>query len=245
MFAPGLPSHHHRAARPRLHGGPRAGLPQSTCTPASTAARCATRERARPNHRVAPRRQGRITIPGFYDGVQELTGARARIRSGSCPTTTKCCGAEVGAPRWPVASAGSVPSSGSGRAHAATSTACCPATPGEGAKTVLPGRAMAKVSMRLVPGQDYRTIERKFAGARPVAGAGGRRRPRWRRSTAGAPWYAAAEGRDLRGGQRSAGRSVRARSRSSWAAAARSPSWSALRADLRCAGGADRLRPPR
>jgi acetylornithine deacetylase/succinyl-diaminopimelate desuccinylase-like protein len=34
---------------------------------------------------------------------------------------------------------------------------------GEGAKTVLPARAMAKISMRLVPDQDYHTIEKLFA----------------------------------------------------------------------------------
>jgi acetylornithine deacetylase/succinyl-diaminopimelate desuccinylase-like protein len=34
---------------------------------------------------------------------------------------------------------------------------------GEGAKTVLPGRAMAKVSMRLVPNQDPAKIARLFA----------------------------------------------------------------------------------
>src|SRR5690606_24677292 len=33
---------------------------------------------------------------------------------------------------------------------------------GEGAKTVLPAYAMAKVSMRLVPGQHHEDIERKF-----------------------------------------------------------------------------------
>jgi acetylornithine deacetylase/succinyl-diaminopimelate desuccinylase-like protein len=33
---------------------------------------------------------------------------------------------------------------------------------GEGAKTVLPARAMAKISMRLVPDQSHRDIEAKF-----------------------------------------------------------------------------------
>jgi acetylornithine deacetylase/succinyl-diaminopimelate desuccinylase-like protein len=70
---------------------------------------------------------------------------------------------------------------------------------GEGAKTVLPARAMAKVSFRLVPNQDPKRIEelvtpypRRGAAGRAGGGPGAPRRHPWR-ATLGSELYEAAE----------------------------------------------------
>jgi acetylornithine deacetylase/succinyl-diaminopimelate desuccinylase-like protein len=105
--------------------------------------------------------QGRVTIPGFYDGVQELTDAeRAAIRN--LPFTEEGLREEVGSP----ALAGEAGFSALERIWARPTldvNGMLSGYTGEGAKTVLPARAMAKISMRLVPGQDDRDIEQKFS----------------------------------------------------------------------------------
>jgi acetylornithine deacetylase/succinyl-diaminopimelate desuccinylase-like protein len=105
--------------------------------------------------------QGRVTIPGFYDRVRELTeeqrGAIAEL-----PFTEERLREEVGSPRL-----------GGEQGYGALERIWARPTldvngllsgyTGEGAKTVLPARAMAKVSMRLVPDQDFKEVERIFA----------------------------------------------------------------------------------
>ncbi|HEX5725544.1 MAG TPA: dipeptidase [Longimicrobiaceae bacterium] len=104
--------------------------------------------------------QGRVAIPGFYDRVRELTPEeRQAIRA--LPHTEETLREEVGAPAL-----------GGERGYGALERIWARPTldvngllsgyTGEGAKTVLPARAMAKVSMRLVPDQDYREVERLF-----------------------------------------------------------------------------------
>jgi acetylornithine deacetylase/succinyl-diaminopimelate desuccinylase-like protein len=101
---------------------------------------------------------GRVAVPGFYDDVAPwpesvLEGMRA------LPFDEESFRADTGAP-----------SLGGEAGHTVlerlwTRPTCevnglLSGYTGEGAKTVLPSRAMAKVSCRLVPGQEPKTIER-------------------------------------------------------------------------------------
>lgn len=160
MFAPGLPSIttglrglaymeiRVRGARNDLHSGSYGG---AVINPATVLARMLARLHDD---------QGRITIPGFYDDVIELTDAdRARIAT--LPHDDEALREEVGAPAL-----------GGEEGYSALERIWIRPTlevngllsgyTGEGAKTVLPARAMAKVSMRLVPRQRHEDIERKF-----------------------------------------------------------------------------------
>lgn len=104
--------------------------------------------------------QGRVNIPGFYDRVVDLTDEQ-RKAMGALPFTEEGLREEVGAP----ALAGEA-------GHGALERIWVRPTldvngllsgyTGEGAKTVLPSKAMAKVSMRLVPDQDFKEVERLF-----------------------------------------------------------------------------------
>jgi acetylornithine deacetylase/succinyl-diaminopimelate desuccinylase-like protein len=104
---------------------------------------------------------GRVLVPGFYDDVKALT-EREREALSSLPFTEEELRAEVGAPAL-----GGEEGFGSLERIWARPTldvnGLLSGYTGEGAKTVLPARAMAKVSMRLVPDQEYRDIERRFA----------------------------------------------------------------------------------
>ena len=104
--------------------------------------------------------QGRVAIPGFYDRVRELT-AEQRAAIAALPFQEEGLREEVGAPAL-----GGEAGYGSVERIWARPTldvnGLLSGYTGEGAKTVLPARAMAKVSMRLVPDQDYKEIERIF-----------------------------------------------------------------------------------
>lgn len=161
MFAPGLPSItvglrglaymevHVHGAQSDLHSGSYGG---AVVNPANALAKI-----------IAGLHddEGRVTIPGFYDDVLPLSDAdRARI--GTLPFTDEALRAEVGAPEL-----------GGEKGFGTLERLWIRPTldvngllsgyTGEGAKTVLPGRAMAKISMRLVPNQAYRDVEEKFA----------------------------------------------------------------------------------
>jgi acetylornithine deacetylase/succinyl-diaminopimelate desuccinylase-like protein len=103
---------------------------------------------------------GRITIPGFYDDVRKLSADERRVLA-RLPFSEKRFRKDLAAPalfgekgfttlerRWarPTLEINGLYSG----------------FIGEGAKTVLPARAMAKVSMRLVPNQDPEKIARLF-----------------------------------------------------------------------------------
>lgn len=160
MFAPGLPSItiglrglaymevRVRGPRGDLHSGSYGG---AVANPANALAKIIA---------ALHDDEGRVTIPGFYDDVRELTeGERAAIRA--LPFEEEELREEVG-----------VPALGGERGFSALERLWARPTldvngllsgyTGEGAKTVLPARAMAKISMRLVPDQDYREIEHKF-----------------------------------------------------------------------------------
>lgn len=101
---------------------------------------------------------GRITIPGFYDGVQELTETeRAMWRE--LPHSDEEFAASIGVSALP----GEVGYTTLERLWARPTldvNGIWGGYQGEGSKTVIPAKAGAKISMRLVPGQDPERITR-------------------------------------------------------------------------------------
>lgn len=134
---------------------------------------------------------GRVAVPGFYDAVKD--GAPAiRQRMRALPFDEASFLAEVGAPGL-----GGEP--GYTTLERAWIRPTCEINgllsgyTGEGAKTVLPARAMAKVSCRLVPDQDPASIERVMqAHVERVAPAGVR--VRVTHLHGGRPWHADLQG---------------------------------------------------
>ena len=104
--------------------------------------------------------QGRVNIPGFYDRVRELT-AEQRQGIAGLPFQEENLRKEVGAPRL-GGEDGYGPLERIWARPTLDVNGLLSGYTGEGAKTVLPSKAMAKVSMRLVPDQDYKEVERMF-----------------------------------------------------------------------------------
>jgi acetylornithine deacetylase/succinyl-diaminopimelate desuccinylase-like protein len=104
---------------------------------------------------------GKCLVPGFYDRVRKLT-ARERANTKRLPFSRK---------EW-LAAAGDPPAPwGEARFHVLERIWARPTLDvngiwggfqGEGAKTIIPGKAGAKISMRLVPDQTPEEIARKF-----------------------------------------------------------------------------------
>lgn len=160
MFAPGLPSItiglrglaymeiRVQGARSDLHSGSYGG---AVTNPATVLARIISQLHDE---------SGRATIPGFYDDVVELSEVD-RGRIAALPFRDEDLREEVGAP----ALGGEAGFSSLERIWVRPTVevnGLLAGYTGEGAKTVLPARAMAKVSMRLVPNQGHDDIERKF-----------------------------------------------------------------------------------
>ena len=104
---------------------------------------------------------GRITIPGFYDDVEEVP-AEERAMIAKIPFDEEKYKQAIGV----RALAGEKGYSTLERNSCRPSFDICGiwgGYTGEGAKTVLPSKAYAKVSCRLVPHQDHRQIEQRFA----------------------------------------------------------------------------------
>lgn len=104
---------------------------------------------------------GRVAVPGFYDDVVSLTDAE-RQSIAALPFDEAEWLRSTGAP----APAGERGYSTLERLWVRPTLDCCGiwgGFQGEGAKTVLPARAGAKVSCRLVPNQDPDDIARKVA----------------------------------------------------------------------------------
>ncbi|MBV9772527.1 MAG: dipeptidase [Gemmatimonadetes bacterium] len=114
---------------------------------------------------------GRVAVPGFYDDVRDLTPEeREAVRA--LPFSDEEFRAGVNAPALGGEEGWSVLERLGARPTLDVNGLLSGYT-GEGAKTVLPARAMAKVSMRLVPNQDHRDIEEKFIRyVREIAPAG-------------------------------------------------------------------------
>jgi len=103
---------------------------------------------------------GRITVPGFYDAVRPLSDTERR-EIASLPFDEKEWLRSTGAP----ATFGEAGYSTLERVWARPTLDCCGITggfQGEGAKTIIPARASAKVSCRLVPDQEPDDITRKL-----------------------------------------------------------------------------------
>ena len=101
-------------------------------------------------------RGGRIKIPGFYDEVRELSEAE-RAEWKKLPFNETRYRKELGAPKLFGESGYSTLERVWARPTFEVNGLLSGFT-GEGAKTVLPATAMAKVSMRLVPDQDPKKI---------------------------------------------------------------------------------------
>ena len=104
---------------------------------------------------------GRITVPGFYDDVEELSQAE-RDMIAAIPFDEAQYKAAIGVEQL----------SGERGYSTLERNSCRPSFDvcgiwggytGEGSKTVLPSRAYAKVSCRLVPHQDHEKISRQLA----------------------------------------------------------------------------------
>ncbi|HEX2094885.1 MAG TPA: dipeptidase [Longimicrobiaceae bacterium] len=161
MFAPGLPSItiglrglaymevHVQGPATDLHSGSYGG---AVVNPANALAKIIAR--LHDEH-------GRITVPGFYDDVVEIS-AEEREATARLPFSEAELREEVGAPALGGEEGWSALERRSARPTLDVNGLLSGYT-GEGAKTVLPARAMAKISMRLVPAQDYRDIGEKFS----------------------------------------------------------------------------------
>ncbi len=105
-------------------------------------------------------KNGRITIPGFYDDVRRLPAEERRALA-RLPFTEKKFQKTIGAPAL-FGEKGFTTLERLWTRPTLEINGLYSGFIGEGAKTVLPGRAMAKVSMRLVPNQDPAKIARLF-----------------------------------------------------------------------------------
>jgi acetylornithine deacetylase/succinyl-diaminopimelate desuccinylase-like protein len=104
---------------------------------------------------------GRITVPGFYDGVRALTAAEREMMA-KLPFDEKNYLGEAGAPAW--GEKGWTTLERSTARPTLDVNGMWSGYTGEGSKTVLPAFAAAKVSMRLVPDQDPIALLRSFEG---------------------------------------------------------------------------------
>jgi acetylornithine deacetylase/succinyl-diaminopimelate desuccinylase-like protein len=101
--------------------------------------------------------QGRVTLPGFYDRVRELT-AEDRADYKRLPITDEAWKALCGVPEL-YGEAGFSTRERTGARPTLEINGILSGFTGEGAKTVLPAKAMAKISMRLVPDQDDTAVQ--------------------------------------------------------------------------------------
>jgi len=104
--------------------------------------------------------QGRITIPGFYEKVQELT-SEERAKIAEIPFNLEKYKEELGITDV-QGEAGYTTIERTGIRPSLDINGIWGGYTGEGAKTVLPSKAYAKISVRLVPNQHHASISRLF-----------------------------------------------------------------------------------
>ena len=104
--------------------------------------------------------QGRVTIPGFYDGVAELP-PKIKAELAALELTPEKFLGQVGL-KVPAGEKGRLLIEQIATRPTAEINGIVGGYTGEGAKTVIPGKAMAKVSFRLVGQQDPKKIRAAF-----------------------------------------------------------------------------------
>lgn len=103
---------------------------------------------------------GRITVDGFYDGVEEVSDEERALMA-QAPFSEEAFKKSIGLSGVQGESGYSTPERTSIRPTLDVN-GMWGGYIGEGAKTVIPSKAFAKISMRLVPGQDPEDITKKF-----------------------------------------------------------------------------------
>ncbi len=103
---------------------------------------------------------GRVTIPGFYDDVRELT-PEEREAFNSAPFSKENYMQGVGVEEL-AGEAGYTTTECTGVRPSLDVNGMWSGYIGEGTKTIIPSTASAKISMRLVPHQDYEKIAELF-----------------------------------------------------------------------------------
>ncbi len=103
---------------------------------------------------------GRITIPHFYDEVEEVSDEERRLLN-AAPFDEEAYCRDLGI-RATWGEKGYTPLERTGIRPSLDVNGIWGGYTGEGAKTVLPSKAFAKISMRLVPNQKPESVERLF-----------------------------------------------------------------------------------
>ncbi len=104
--------------------------------------------------------QGRITLPGFYDRIRPLEEAE-RQEMKRLPNDDAFFLDKTGAPQL-FGEAGYTSVERVGGRPTLEVNGLLSGFTGEGSKTVLPSKAMAKISMRLVPDQDPKEVQQQL-----------------------------------------------------------------------------------
>lgn len=104
--------------------------------------------------------QGRITLPGYYDSVRPLS-AEERAELARLPMDENFFRQQTGAPALHGEAGYTSVEQVGGRPTLEVNGLLSGFT-GEGSKTVLPAKAMAKISMRLVPDQDPEQVHQQL-----------------------------------------------------------------------------------
>lgn len=106
-------------------------------------------------------KKGRVTLPGYYDDVRKLT-KEERKNLKRVPRTDKQIKEEAANPPKLYGEDGYTNIERLGARPTLEINGLYSGFIGEGSKTVLPGKAMAKISMRLVPDQDPNKVEKQL-----------------------------------------------------------------------------------